>query len=393
MAHSTSLGSVKPGKRGGFRVRYYDAAGKQREAYATTRPAGLAILRERSGKVAPVRAAGSVYRFGDLVEDHLARPRRRLKVSTLQSYRALASRHVATHRVWRMPASRVTEVELQDLLDSAGDKVAPRTVRLLGQFLRSVYSGGVFHKRVTDNPMARVALPEAPRRIIRPMTLAESRAVLAHLDTEGDRLRALYALSMGLGIRQGEALALRWVDLLDLDGDAPRVHIHATLRQDGTYEPTTKTRAERTVPLPPEVVRALRTHRREVWGPEKLAGGTAWGRGAEFSDYVFTRDGGRPMYTSTLGRHLRATLEESGVAARRVDRLVATGLYPENVDAIRWHDLRHGFATHALEAGVPMVEVSRWLGHASERVTSDVYYAWTAEAQDRMVGALAALGF
>ena len=43
------------------------------------------------------------------------------------------------------------------------------------------------------------------------------------------------------------------------------------------------------------------------------------------------------------------------------------------VTKIRFHDMRHTFASFMLGKGVPVFKVARWLGHADSRITEQVY--------------------
>lgn len=402
MARTRSLGSVKPRKGGGWRARYYDSQGVQREGYAPTEAAARRIILERSGRPAPPATARVT--FGVMAQEAVdtlptSAPGRKGGVSdsTRYGYRAALRTYAERSRVWRMPAHKVTAEHLQALVDEVqGRGHSARTARTFGQVLRTVYRQGVKNGRVATSPMDQVDLPPIGHHAIRPMTAPETQALLGYLDEDEDRLAALYVFLTGTGVRINEALALRWADL-DLDGARATANIHATLTRRPTvsgpaYQDHTKTpHGRRTLPILPNVREALVRHRREVWGPERIAAGAAWARGAEFADFVFTRPNGHPMWASSVNKHLERVLEDSGVGARRLARLEGLGV--TDAEPLRLHDLRHGFATQALEAGVPMVEVSRWLGHSSERITSDVYYQWTAVAADRMVATMAAIGY
>jgi integrase len=84
---------------------------------------------------------------------------------------------------------------------------------------------------------------------------------------------------------------------------------------------------------------------------ERLASGPVW----RDLGLVFTLPDGRPYHPDRLSREF----------ARRVAR--------HGVPRIRLHDLRHTWATLALQAGVPTKVVAERLGHASTRITEDIY--------------------
>jgi len=109
--------------------------------------------------------------------------------------------------------------------------------------------------------VARLARPpRIPHRPVSPLTVEQARIFLAAI--RGDRLEALYLVALGIGLRQGEILGLRWPDV-DLDGGTLTVR-HALARIEGELvlvEPKSAT-SRRVVPLPTLVRDALLAHRR-----------------------------------------------------------------------------------------------------------------------------------
>ncbi|MDQ3612185.1 MAG: site-specific integrase, partial [Actinomycetota bacterium] len=115
---------------------------------------------------------------------------------------------------------------------------------------------------------------------------------------------------------------------------------------------TPKTRmSARRFRVDPVTIEALREHRRRQYD-ERVGWGPAWHNSG---DLVFTREDGSPVHPNWLIRRFMRI-------ARR------TGLPP-----IRFHDLRHTYATLALQAGVSVKVVSTRLGHASIGITLDTY--------------------
>ena len=79
---------------------------------------------------------------------------------------------------------------------------------------------------------------------------------------------------------------------------------------------------------------------------------------------MFTREDGAALHPQTLRWHLRRLAKEAGVPV------------------IRFHDLRHCAATHALAGGVSVKVVAEMLGHASTGITEDVYAHVLPHQQD-----------
>lgn len=153
-----------------------------------------------------------------------------------------------------------------------------------------------------------------------PLSPLEARAFLDAV--RGDRLEALYAVAVAIGLRQGEILGLRWSDV-DLDGGTIRVS-QALQRVGGrmTFVEPKSLRSRRTIPMPPTVARALRAHRARQL-EERLAGGPDWNA----HDLVFISTTGTPLDGRNLTRRFQAVLERAGLPR------------------MRFHDARHTCAT------------------------------------------------
>jgi integrase len=186
----------------------------------------------------------------------------------------------------------------------------------------------------------------------------------------GHRLEALYSVAMAIGLRQAEALGLRWSDV---DLDAGRVHVRVQLaRIDGVYRLNPPKRHQlRTIPLPETAVSALRENRKRQVA-ERLLAGARW---VDWDLVVPSR------YGTPLDRH--------NVSHRFKELLKRLDL-PELV----FHELRHTCASLLLAQGVHPRAVMEILGHSQLSTTTDVYsHVGTdllAEAARQMDAALTA---
>lgn len=177
----------------------------------------------------------------------------------------------------------------------------------------------------------------------------------------GDRLYALAVVTLTLGLRSGEARALRWSDV---DFDAGELTVSATLSQvagGGLERKVPKTDSSaRTIPMPDVVATALRRHRK-AQAAEALAA-KLW---LNDEGYVFTTTIGTPIDRYAALKWWRKLCKDTGVPARR------------------FHATRHTAAVLLLERGVPLEVVSAILGHSSLAITADVYAKVTKDSMRR----------
>ena len=183
---------------------------------------------------------------------------------------------------------------------------------------------------------------------ISPFGLEEARQFLAAI--KGDRLEALYTVALALGLRQGEALGLRWEDV-DLENGNISIS-HALQRIGGklTLVEPKSTSSRRTIPLPPFAIVALSTrHTRQA--EERLLAGADW----QETKFVFTTKTGAPFDPSNVWKYYKRVLGKAGLRDQRL------------------HDLRHCCASLLLVQGVSPRTVMEILGHSQISLTMNTY--------------------
>ena len=177
---------------------------------------------------------------------------------------------------------------------------------------------------------------------------AELTRFISHVSD--DRLGALWRLYAIVGLRRGEALALRWSEV-DLEGGALR--IERTLSEIGgrlIWGAPKTSNGCRTIALDAETVTLLRSHRARQ-SAERLA----LGEGYRDAGLVFCREDGGPIWPGTVSAQFHALSTRAGLPT------------------IRLHDLRHSAASLALAGGVDLKTVSSNLGHSGIAITADLY--------------------
>jgi integrase len=269
---------------------------------------------------------------------------------TYVSYRYIVGIHL-TPGLGHLSLETMSPADVQGFLNAkAASGLSPRTVG----YLRGVLRGALGHAERTDlvtRNVARLARPpRIPRRRVSPLSVEEVRTFLATI--RGDRLEALYLVALGVGLRQGEILGLRWSDV-DLERGTLTVR-HALARIDGRLElvePKSVT-SRRVVPLPGFVRDALLAHR-DRQATEALPLRPA--PPDPFADLAFMTSHGTPLDGITI--------------TRRFQRLLANAGLPRQ----RFHDLRHACASLLLAQGVPARVVMETLGHSEISLTLNTY--------------------
>ena len=297
--------------------------------------------------------------------------KQRMRPMTWQGYEHLVRLHILPS-LGRVRLAKLTPQHVQSLVTQKlrEGHLAPRTIQYMHSVLRAALNQAVRWRMVHYNAAAMVSPPRPIHSEVKVLTPDEARRLLT--TARGDRLEALYSVALALGLRQGEALGLKWSDL-ELEAGVLRVRrASQRIPHHGTQLVETKTaRSRRTLVMPPIVITALRAHRaRQVMA--RLAEGDRW----VDLDLVFPSD--------------RGTLADGPNVTHRFHRLLnKAGLPP-----MRFHDLRHASPSLLLVQGVYPRVVMETLGHSQISLTMNTYShvlpAPQREAADRMEAILTA---
>jgi hypothetical protein len=171
--------------------------------------------------------------------------------------------------------------------------------------------------------------------------------------------------------RRGELCGLRWTDI-DLDRAVLTIERNRTTAGYQIVEGDPKTPASRrAVALDKRTVQVLRAHRRRQLDQrhDALADGHRWVN----SGYIFVRSDGLPINPNYATTRFRKLVERAGLPP------------------VRLHDLRHGAASLAHEAGADPKTLQDLLGHSSIVVTADTYTSVLPQIQRRCADATAQL--
>jgi integrase len=142
-----------------------------------------------------------------------------LRPRTLEGYRLLARKHV-TPSLGHYSLQQLTPQHVQALLNQKSKSgLAPQTVGHIRTVLRRALNFAMKWGLVGRNVATLVGPPRVERPEVQPLTPEQAQRFLQAVQNE--RMGPLYAITLLLGVRQGEALGLRWTDIADLEGKNP----------------------------------------------------------------------------------------------------------------------------------------------------------------------------
>lgn len=362
----------------------YDATGKRvrKSLYGKTRAEVREKMDQALGRVRRGTYVAERQKVGEYLRAWLeesAKPK--VRPTTYATYRMYVERHlipglgkVYLDKLTPQQVQAFVNAKVREVRTSRGSEertLTPRTVQQMHAILRKALNQAMKWGLVERNVATLIDVPRVTHAEIAPLTPDEAKCLLTAI--QGNRLEALYTVALACGLRQGEALGLRWQDI-DLTAGTltVRVQLQRIGRARVLVEPKTA-RSRRTLDLPAICVAALKRHRARQ-AEERLVAGAEW----EDQGMVFTTTRGTPLDGTTVTHYFQQELEKAGIRRQR------------------FHDLRHACASFLLLQGVSPRVVMELLGHSQIGITMNLYThvmpSLKRDAADRMHDLLGASG-
>lgn len=342
----------------------------QRSRYARTKTQAVKLLDELRQALRPAGAVDFDER--QTVADYLrawlesVRPPA-IQISTWLRYEQLVRLHIIPF-LGSLQLTKLRPLHVRQLYaNRLAAGLSPTSVHQMHAVLHRALEIAFDDEILPRNPASSVT-PPAASSAKRP-TLGSTEALRLIEALVEDRLGALVTMALLTGMRQGELLALRWGDV---DFETKRIMIHRSiLRVKGRWHVKGPKRESsvRQMRIPDAAVAMLSKHRRDQL-VERLAAGPLWAQDPELADLIFTTRTGYPLHRDVIRFALRGGLARAGLPT------------------IRFHDLRHSFATMALESGIDLKIISDALGHSRLAITADLYSHVTPAMQDKLADAI-----
>lgn len=275
--------------------------------------------------------------------------RHTLRITTRTDYENRIYNHIIPE-IGKIPLNKLSQSDLQQFYakektdgrklhaKTYGKGLSDRTIRGIHANCRTALQRAVQDGLIRTNPAVGCKLPPKKAREMQVLTQNEILRFLHQAKEEG--YYELFLLELGTRMRRGEILALKWSDLNFATGEL-RIERQVYIIKAEVIISVPKTKASiRTVILPPSLLKTLVAYKKTV-----------------DSEWMFPSptDNGRPRNPSSVRKRLQLILERAGCKK------------------VRFHDLRHTFATMALEHGMDVKTLSATIGHVSSATTLDIY--------------------
>ena len=281
-----------------------------------------------------------------------------LRPSTLKGYRLIVNDYIKPHLGGKQIYA-VTTADVQKMYNilkkngklrvgADGEKgLSGSTVRSVHMLLHEAMEYALREHLIVRNPTENTTIPKASGAVMNILNDEQLDRFMEAIKEE-PLWHGLFYTAITTGLRRGELCGLMWTDF---DSDSGTLRIKRTLTADGTqlYVGDTKTvSGEREILLPSSTAELLKKRKEESR--------SKW----IFPNFIKTEE---PINPALAYSTLKRILKKAGLPS------------------IRFHDLRHTFATHAIASGVDAKTLSGILGHTNASFTLDRYTHVTTEMQ------------
>jgi integrase len=290
----------------------------------------------------------------------------------LETYSAMNHKE-STHKTWQQAVERhlipffgnkpLDEISRQDVKafiaakqverhpekkGKKGYKLSPATIQNLKAYLSGILQEAVDDELIANNPASRVGkyiTKKSAKAIHRPLSWDEVKTLEAAMQEHFPRYYPIVFTALRTGMRLGELIALKPGDL---DFEGRFIEVRRSMSRGQITTP--KSGKTRRVDMSNGLVKVLKDHltQRKV---ETLKKG--W---REQPEFLFYNGAGNPIEINGFRRRVfYKALEKAGIRQ------------------VRFHDLRHSYATLRASKGDNILDISKQLGHSSIKITMDIY--------------------
>jgi integrase len=290
----------------------------------------------------------------------------KMEHSTFVRYQGIVKNHISP-TIGRKKLKDLGRTEVRTLYSAKGKELSPRSVDYIHVTLQKALSQAMRDNLIPRN-VATGERPRSSRKREEIMALSSEQAKALLSTAKGERNEALYVVAVHTGLRQGELLGLKWVDI-DLAGHRLSVRRALKVTDHGLdFGPPKNNASRRSVPLSKTALTVLRAHRTRQ-NEERLRLGNLW----QDHDLVFPNHIGKPLDHGNLYyREYKPLLQRAELGD----------------EGFTFHSLRHTFATELFNQRKRPKIIQSLLGHSSITQTMDTYSHLLDEVDDDEIGGL-----
>jgi integrase len=349
-------GSIDPSGEGSWRIRYRISGRRYAKIVQGSKTEAAKELRRllASGDDGK-HVAQAKLTLGQWIEDWLTLKARSLSGQTLDRYEDLLRKHVVpvlgSRRLQSIGAADIDKLY-------SGLPLAAGTLGLLHRILKSCLRSAIKKKLLAYNPADDTEKLKAANDEVG-LILDEDQLALLVRGFVGHSLYPIVAVAAFTGMRKGEALALRWVDI-DLDActisisrnvEEIKVRDDDKIAMERRVKKPKSARGTRTIQIDPGLAALLRSERERHL---RLIAGVPDGASADVDLSLVRLPDGALAFPEIGGAGLRSPHSVYAMFRKRARELGLMGM--------RFHDLRASHATIMLDRMVPVHVVARRIG-------------------------------
>ena len=278
-----------------------------------------------------------------------------LKPKSFEKYEGIYRNYIKDSELGKIKLKDLRATHIQRYYNKLQDTKPISTIKGINTRLKPCLGEAEKQGYIQKNYCKMVTLPkDNNKKTIQVLTQQQQKLFIEAI--KGHKLEMLFLIALGTGLRLGELLGLKWSDIdfntgiLTVNRTLSRVKNQTTGKYE-IIEQTPKTKnSNRTIPIPNDILNKLKEHKKKQSKQRLFVG-----EGYINNNYVFTDDIGNPIDDKRPGRNLKSILAKL------------------SIEPIKFHALRHTYATRLFEANVPPKTVQVLMGHYDISITMDIY--------------------
>lgn len=271
-----------------------------------------------------------------------------LAPSTLRGYLVNINNHIIPY-IGNILLQQLTPINVQEMYTKLEKKkLSPRSIKYVHTTLREALQYAFKMQMIPRNVCDFVSTPKQIKYKAQVYDQEEVKQLLTLC--QNTNMEVPITLAVGIGLRRGEVLGLKWSDV-DFKNGYLTVQTNLVSIKGKLIFSTPKTSAgNRTIAIPEYIIILLKKHKLEQ-SKNRFALGNSYNN----HDLVCCKEDGNPINPSNFSQKFNRFLSKT------------------NLKHIRFHDLRHTCATLMLTYGIPAKVASQRLGHSNISITLDTY--------------------